>query len=90
MYKPLISLGLIGIVFARTYEITYNIKLGYDYTVSGTGRLSRNPWIKSYPQHWNIISSYHTLSSHQKIGSKEYCGGVDLLIINQLTTFISD
>ena len=33
----LISLGLIGLVFARTYEIAYNMELGYDYIVTGAG-----------------------------------------------------
>lgn len=37
VYKPLISLGLIGLVFARTYEIAYNMELGYDYIVTGAG-----------------------------------------------------
>ena len=33
----MISLGLIGLVFARTYEIAYNMELGYDYIVTGAG-----------------------------------------------------
>jgi hypothetical protein len=37
VYKPLVSLGLIGLVFARTYEIAYNMELDYDYIVTGAG-----------------------------------------------------